>query len=91
MTSESQTPEYKKGYALGKKSADKALLSEVTELRRKVLDLSTEKRERVYLGCLDAVLRNCSGWLVGGEKINDAKGYCKLAKIFADNSIEVLK
>lgn len=89
MTS-SQTPDYQKGYARGKKSADAALLDEVRDLRRQVAELHDAKRERVYLSCLDSVLRNCSGWGIGGEPIKDAKGYCTLAKIFTDNSIEVM-
>lgn len=88
--SSSQTSDYQRGYARGKKSADKALLDEVRELRRQVSALQDAKRERVYLSCLDTVLRNCKGWKIGFEPIKDAKGYCTLAKVFTDNSIEVM-
>jgi len=86
----SQTPDYQKGYARGKKSADKALLDEVRDLRHQVAELQGAKRERVYLSCLDTVLRNCKNWTIGDEKIKDAKGYCTLAKVFTDNSIEIM-
>lgn len=84
----SQTPEYQKGYARGKKSADDKLLAEVRALRHRVAELEQSQKEHFYLSCLDIVLRNCSGWSIAGEKIKDAAGYCRLAKVFTRHAIE---
>lgn len=49
------------------------------------------KDERVFLHCLEVVLKHCNNWTVGKKPINDAEGYVKLARIFADNAIDVIK
>lgn len=49
------------------------------------------QQERVYLECLKMTLEHCKNWSFGDERINDAEGYCKLAKIFAQHSIRKIK
>lgn len=39
---------------------------------------------------LELVLKHCNNWQFGKKPINDAEGYCRLAKIFADHSISEL-
>jgi len=84
--------EYQKGYAAGrgKASKDKVELERLSETVQRLRHVENERRDRIYLSCLEMVVVHCDGWSLGGKKINDAKGYCKLAKIFMDNSISVL-
>lgn len=70
--------EYQRGYVAGRKRSQTDF--DVDEARK-------SRKERVYLKCLELSLKHCSGWTIGGEKINNAEGYCKIAKIFSDNSI----
>jgi len=72
----SNSLEYQKGYRAGRRK----LLQKERELRK----------ERVYLKCLDMALKYCSGWGINKKEINNAEGFCQLAKIFADNSISKL-
>lgn len=71
-----QSQDYQKGYAAG---------------RRKSESEFSPQKERIYLTCLQMVIEHCSNWEIAGKKINNAEGYCKLAKIFMDNSIKVLR
>ena len=71
---------YQKGYAAGNKNKKN---EELDRFHKDNLD----RYERVYLNCLELSLVNCNGWTIKGEKIKDAKGYCDIAKVFADNSI----
>lgn len=80
---------YSKGYAAGRaKHGDDiaALEREIARLRH----LDVEQKERVYMQCLEMALKHCAGWQIGGKTINNAEGYCKLAKVFAENSISEL-
>lgn len=77
-----QSKDYQKGYAAGRKK----VASEIDELKRLKMAVD-EKKERVYMRCLEMTLKHCSGWRISGKAINNAEGYCRLAKIFADNAI----
>lgn len=81
----SNTPEYQKGYQAGRKRSAR----DVEELKQMRLALD-ERNERVYMKSLELALKHCGDWRIGKKPINDAEGYCKLAKIFADNSISIL-
>lgn len=70
--------EYQKGYAAGRRKV---------EHDREVRQALDERRERVYMQSLELVVKHCSEWQIDGKKIDSAKGYCRLAKIFADNAI----
>ncbi len=74
--------EYQKGYVAGRKKADK----DRKELKALRLALD-EQKERVYMKCLELVVRECGGWAIDSKEIKNAQGYCSLAKIFADTSI----
>lgn len=76
--------EYQKGYAAGLRSKKSDAAAELKKIK-------DEQRERVYLRCLEIALTHCGGWSVGGKKISDCEGYSKLAKIFMDNAIDILK
>lgn len=81
--------DYRKGYNAGKmkaKSETNKLQTEIAQLKGNV----APQRERVYMKCLELVLKHCRDWDMAGEKIVSAGGYCKLAKVFADNSISWL-
>lgn len=86
---------YSRGYTAGRASkkeasTDAKLKTEITALKAELIRLQKirgEQRERVFLRCLEMALRDCSGWRVGGEEIKDAKGYCRLAGIFANEAI----
>lgn len=81
------TKDYSRGYAAGRKYAEK----QIQEMRREIAKLSSSRLNKVeesYFRCLEIVLRECKGWSIGGKKIDSADGYCKLAKIFRDESIE---
>lgn len=84
--------EYQKGYAAGRGKAgrDKAETESLVQTIQKLRHVENERRDRIYLRCLEMVVQHCDGWSFSDKKINDAKGYCKLAKIFMDNSINVL-
>lgn len=81
-----ETKEYARGYQAGIKR-NSTLKSENEELKFKVEQLELAQKERVYMACLETVLRNCENWSFGGKKINDAAGYTNLAGIFAKHSI----
>lgn len=49
------------------------------------------KDERIFLHCLETVLKHCDNWRLNKKPINDAEGYVKLARIFADNAIDVIR
>ena len=68
------------------RNSKEALLARVRELEFDLAQKPT-KKERIYMQCLELSLKHCSGWSIGGKKINDSEGYCALAKAFADNSI----
>ena len=78
----SDSLEYQRGYVAGRKRRKTDLDAEEARKNRK---------ERVYLKCLELVLKHCSNWSLGGEKLSSAEGYCRLAKIFADNSISKIE
>lgn len=77
-----QAADYQRGYAAGRKKAEKEL--EELRLLRMAID---EKNERVYMKCLEMTLKHCGNWQIGKKQISNAEGYCRLAKIFADNAI----
>lgn len=82
----SGTLEYSQGYQAGvrKGKSDIECLKKELAWRKASGD---ERRERVYMQSLGLVLKHCSGWKINDRTINDAEGYCALAKIFTDNSI----
>lgn len=69
--------QYQKGYRAGLK---KGRLEAEAEM-------AAQRRERVYMQCLETVLKHCSGWSIAGKQIDNAEGYCTLARIFADHAI----
>lgn len=69
--------DYQRGYAAGKRKAA-------------IPDTETRK-ERVFLACLEMALKHCSGWQIAGEPIRNAEGYCKLARVFAENGISEIE
>ena len=77
--------EYQRGYQAGIRRSNK----DRQELEKLKLALD-EQKERIYMKSLELVLKHCTNWTIGSKEINDAQGYCKLAKIFADNSISKL-
>lgn len=81
---------YSKGYAAGKKRADKDLMivrEQNRELRVKLALLESKQKERVYMQCLELVVRDSNSWSIGGKKVDNAESYCTLADIFAKNAI----
>lgn len=58
---------------------------------QRLRDQQPSKDERVFFRCLEIVLQNCSDWKIGKKPITDAEGYCHLARVFADNSIDVIR
>ena len=70
------------------RSSKLTMMARIKYLENELADKPT-KQERVFMQCLDMTLRNCDGWTIGKKKINDAEGYCKLAKIFADNAVRM--
>lgn len=72
--------DYQKGYVAGKRKSDK----DIAKLK------ADEREERIYMKCLELALNNCNHWKIGKKPIDNAEGYCRLAKIFADNSIAEL-
>jgi hypothetical protein len=87
---------YSNGYAAGKKYAkserdrlirDIARLSD--ELKKKSPKINAQK-ERVYMQSLNMALEHCNGWLIGGKRINNAEGYCSLARVFTKESIRII-
>ena len=81
---------YSKGYQAGKRKSAKdiaELTAEIRAIKRAKYDV---REERVFIQCLELVMKNCGHWTVGDKPLNNAQQYCKLAKIFTDNSISVL-
>jgi len=81
--------DYSKGYNAGRRHNDKQLELLAAELANLKATQET-KQERIYMRSLEIALKHCDGWSVGNKKIDDVQGYCKLAKIFADKSIDIL-
>lgn len=84
MTSE--TKEYARGYAAGKRKSAREIEGLKLEIKALGANVS-ERKERIYMKCLHMVLEHCGGWAVDGKEINNAKGYCTLARIFEKNAI----
>ena len=82
-----KTQEYSKGYSAGVKKGAADKQAEIDLLKAKI----DERAERVYIRCLEMALKHCREWSIGGKRIDNAEGYCKLAKVFADESISVLE
>ncbi len=81
--------ECSRGYQAGRAKSNR----DINALQKLVIELevkSNERQERVYMQCLALALNHCDNWTIGKKKINDADGYCSLAKVFADNSISKL-
>ena len=76
--------DYAKGYAAGRKCLKQARADRAAEL----IEL---RRERVFMKSLELTLKHCSGWRIEGKTINNAQGYCRLAKIFADHAITAMR
>ncbi len=68
-------------------SLPKYARKEIERLR----DQLPSKDERVFLRCLEITLQNCDGWSIGKKKVNNAEMYVKLARFFADHSIDVIR
>ncbi len=80
------TQEYSRGYQAGRKKNEKDVAKLQDELR--LLKVKTDDRqERIYMQSLDLALKHCAGWQLGKKPVTTAEGYCKIAKVFADNSI----
>ena len=80
--------EYTKGYNAGKRFYARELAQLKEEVKVLRGDRSQSRRERVYLHNLETVLKHCGGWRIEGERIHNADGYCRLAKIFTDAAIK---
>ena len=78
--------EYSRGYQTGRKKNEKDVTRLQDELRLLRIK-ANERQERIYMQSLELALKHCGSWKIGKNPINDAAGYCKLAKIFADNAI----
>ncbi len=81
-----ETKDYSRGYDAGKRRS----ATEVTQLKAELRTLgkmAESQKERVYIACLEMALKHCSGWQLDKKEINNAEGYCRLARIFMDNSI----
>lgn len=76
-----ESNEYQKGYAAGRRRADADDLARERLARRK---------ERVFMQSLELTLKHCKGWQINGKTISSAEGYCTLAKIFAQHAITAL-
>jgi len=83
----SNDPNYQKGYDAGRRWAEKAIRRLEIQVDRLEQNSQQSKHERAYYQCLDLALKHCSGWTIGGEKINNSEGYCKLADVLARNAI----
>jgi len=86
------TPDYQKGYKAGRKrsTVDAKEMQELRFKNEKLRQAMNDRRDNIYMQCLDMTLNHCNGWSIGDKTINSAEGYCRLAKIFADNSISTL-
>ncbi len=71
---------YSKGYAAGRKERPAPPVK--TEIPAHI-----KRHDLLMVEALKLVLSECENWTLGGEKICDAAGYSKLAKIFVDNII----
>ena len=80
------TQEYSRGYQAGRKKNEKDVVKLQDELRLLKVK-ADERQERIYMQSLELALKHCGDWRIGKEPINNAEGYCKVAKIFADNAI----
>jgi hypothetical protein len=69
----SNSSEYQKGYRAGQNKILK---------QRKI-----EQKERIYMQCLELSIKHCHNWSFGKKSINNSERYCRLAGIFAENSI----
>lgn len=78
----SDAREYQRGYQAGRKRRD--IDAEEIKLLRVKLD---SRKDDIYMKCLELSLKYCGNWKIGKEPINNVGMYCKLAKIFLDNSI----
>ena len=85
-----QHPEYSKGYSAGKRFHEKQLKSLLDEIARLQANQET-KDERVFMKSLGIALEHCSDWTIGNKKMISMKNYCELARVMADNAIEVIK
>jgi hypothetical protein len=83
--------EYSKGYQAGVRRSAKDIAGLTEEIRAIKKVKSDIREERVFIQCLELVMKNCGHWTVGEKPLNNAEQYCKLAKIFTDNSISVLE
>jgi hypothetical protein len=85
------TKEYQRGYAAGRKKGKEDFAEEMgrvlgeLELVKKAK--ADERRERVFMQCLEMTLKHCSNWQIGGQAVDNAEKHCKLAGIFAKHSI----
>ncbi|MES1989266.1 MAG: hypothetical protein V4440_14775 [Pseudomonadota bacterium] len=84
MSSESAV--YQRGYIAGRKKTE-ADLNKEREISDRLNNFREMQKERIYMACLELALKHCNEWAVGGKKVDSADGFCKLAKVFADNSI----
>ena len=86
MSKPTTSADYQRGYAAGKRKS----IVENTRLtgeRKTAIENIQTQEERVFLRCLDMVMKHCRGWTINDVTINNAEGYCKLASIFAKNGI----
>lgn len=80
---------YANGYNAGKRFAAKQIQGLTEEVARLRADQET-KDERIFMRSLEIALAHCENWKIGDKKMSDMAGYCKLARIMADNAIEVI-
>lgn len=86
LTEMANTVEYSRGYQAGRKKNTKDLKVAQRELRQLTIK-ADERKERIYMQALELTLKHCGHWQIAKKTIDNAEGYCKLAKIFADNAI----
>ena len=85
-----QSADYQKGYRAGSAKGSRRLKEAnelILHLRTQLAEANSQRKERVFLKCLELTLTHCKNWTIGGEQINNAQGYTRLASIFASESI----
>ena len=81
---------YSKGYTAGQKRAEKdlkILREHNREMQSKLTLLEAKQKERVFMQCLEMAVKDCHGWTIDGQKVNNAELYCELANAFAKCAI----
>lgn len=91
MTKEEQLI-YQRGYQAGRKCSIRKQSEQIDDLHRQLESFKNgaikTQRERIYMECLEMVLRSCTNWSIGGEKVKTASSYAELADRFAKEAMK---